>query len=202
MATPNKLLPQTPLLLLIISITIISYSSIPPSTTSSAPTPTPWPHQFHSILIMNYNGTNQIIDLWYDWPNGRNFNIIQHQLGKLLYDLEWNNGTSFFYTLDSTKECRAVHLDVGILRPNWLEGADYLGQEYVDGFLCNVWEKVDFIWYYEDVATKRPVNWVFYTGGVPISCECVNGLWGDLPVGHGFIVFFFFLFFWEVWFLQ
>lgn len=84
-----------------------------------------------------------------------------------------------------------VHLDVGILRPNWLEGANYLGQEYVDGFLCNVWEKVDFIWYYEDVATKRPVNWVFYTGGVPISCECVNGLWGDLPLGHGFIVFFF-----------
>lgn len=30
--------------------------------------------------------------------------------------------------------------------------------------MCNVWEKVDFIWYYEDVVTKRPVHWVFYTG--------------------------------------
>ncbi|XP_019088921.1 PREDICTED: uncharacterized protein At4g14100-like, partial [Camelina sativa] len=53
---------------------------------------------------------------------------------------------------------------VGILRPNWLDGAKYLGQKNVSGFLCNVWEKVDFIWYYEDVETKRPVQWIFYTG--------------------------------------
>ncbi|XP_018841627.1 uncharacterized protein At4g14100-like [Juglans regia] len=128
------------------------------------PTPAPWPHQFHSILFMNNSGSLQIVDLWYDWPNGRNFNIIQNQLGKLLYDLEWNNGTSFFYTLDSNKECRTMHFEVGILRPNWLDGANYLGQQRVDGFLCNVWEKVDFIWYYEDVVSKRPVRWIFYTG--------------------------------------
>lgn len=113
---------------------------------------------------MNYSGILQVIDLWYDWPNGRNFNIIQHQLGNVLYDLEWNNGTSFFYTLDSSKKCSSAQLEVGILRPNWLDGAKYLGQQHVDGFLCNVWEKVDFIWYYEDVVTKRPVHWVFYTG--------------------------------------
>ncbi|MCD7467177.1 hypothetical protein HAX54_004454 [Datura stramonium] len=43
---------------------------------------------------------------------------------------------------------------------------DYLSssQQLYDGFLCNVWQKVDFIWYYEDVVTKRPVHWVFYTG--------------------------------------
>ncbi|KAG7975539.1 hypothetical protein I3843_06G104400 [Carya illinoinensis] len=128
------------------------------------PTPAPWPHQFHSIIFMNNSGSLQIIDLWYDWPNGRNFNIIQNQLGKLLYDLEWNNGTSFIYTLDSNKECRTLHFEVGILRPNWLDGANYLGQRRVDGFLCNVWEKVDFIWYYEDVVSKRPVRWIFYTG--------------------------------------
>ncbi|WRX17469.1 hypothetical protein QQP08_009956, partial [Theobroma cacao] len=51
-----------------------------------------------------------------------------------------------------------------ILRPNWLDGANYLGQQEKDGFLCNVWEKVDFIRYYEDVITKRPVYWAFYTG--------------------------------------
>ncbi|KAK4414061.1 hypothetical protein Salat_2818900 [Sesamum alatum] len=105
--------------------------------------PTPWPHQFHSILFMNNTkGLLQVVDLWYDWPNGRNFNIIQNQLGKKLYDLEWDNGTSYYYTLDANKECKV----------------------YRDGFLCNVWEKVDFIWYYEDVATKRPVSWAFYTG--------------------------------------
>ncbi|XVF57869.1 hypothetical protein PTKIN_Ptkin07bG0017300 [Pterospermum kingtungense] len=128
------------------------------------PTPTPWPHQFHSILAMNYSGILSIIDLWYDWTNGRNFNIIQHQLGNVLYDLEWNNGTSFLYTLDSSKQCSTAQLEVGVLRPNWLDGATYLGQKHVDGFLCNVWQKVDFIWYYEDVVTKRPVHWVFYTG--------------------------------------
>lgn len=113
---------------------------------------------------MNQSGTLQKTDLWYDWPNGRNFNIIQTQLGTITYDLEWNNGTSYIYTLDSDQKCRVLHFEVGILRPNWLDGANYLGQKYMDGFLCNVWEKVDFIWYYEDVDTKRPVFWEFYTG--------------------------------------
>ncbi|XP_034708057.1 uncharacterized protein At4g14100-like [Vitis riparia] len=134
------------------------------SSKSTDPTPTPWPHQFHSILFMNYSGALEIIDLWYDWPNGRNFNIIQDQLGELVYDLEWNNGTSFVYTLDAPNRCHTAQLEVGILRPNWLDGANYLGQHQVDGFLCNLWEKVDFIWYYEDVVTKRPVHWRFYTG--------------------------------------
>lgn len=102
-------------------------------------------------------------DLWYDWSKGRNFNIIQNQLGRKLYDLEWDNGTSFYYYLDKD-ECKRTHVDVGILRPNWLEGANYLGTKYVDGFLCNGWEKVDFIWYYEDTVTNRPVYWRFFTG--------------------------------------
>ncbi|KAL9422831.1 hypothetical protein AB3S75_035004 [Citrus x aurantiifolia] len=133
-------------------------------STDAAPVPAPWPPQFHAILFMNNSGTLQKVDLWYDWPNGRNFNIIQNQLGKLTYDLEWDNGTSYIYTLDANKECRVLHFPVGILRPSWLDGAEYLGQKYVDKFLCNVWTKVDFIWYYEDVVTKRPVHWVFYTG--------------------------------------
>ncbi|CAN6578689.1 unnamed protein product [Malus baccata var. baccata] len=132
---------------------------------SDDPAPAAWPHQFHSVLFMNNSkGALQVVDLWYDWPNGRNFNIIQSQLGKLTYDLEWDNGTSYIYTLDSDRECNTMHFPVGILRPDWLDGANYLGQRHVDGFLCNVWEKVDFIWYYEDVVTRRPVHWVFYTG--------------------------------------
>lgn len=128
------------------------------------PMPRAWPEQFHAVLVLNNTKTSelQVIDLWYDWPNGRNLNLIQHQLGKRLYDVEWNNGTSFYYNIDG--ECRTVHIEVGILRPNWLEGSTYLGQRYMDGFLCNVWFKADFIWYYEDVLTKRPVHWLFYTG--------------------------------------
>ncbi|BAB01852.1 unnamed protein product [Arabidopsis thaliana] len=163
------------------------------------PVPAVWPEQFHALMLMNKSGSLEIVDLWYDWVNGRNFNIIQKQLGKLTYDLEWNNGTSFYYTLDASKTCRTVHFEmdvfvsmwecsinirfhgivfsdtltdssiclgkvVGILRPNWLDGAKYMGQRHVNGFLCNVWEKVEFLWYYEDVVTKRPVQWIFYTG--------------------------------------
>ncbi|KAK7399296.1 hypothetical protein VNO78_10477 [Psophocarpus tetragonolobus] len=39
-------------------------------------------------LLINRSGNLQKTDLWYDWPNGRNFNII----GLLSYDLEWDNG--------------------------------------------------------------------------------------------------------------
>lgn len=85
-------------------------------------------------------------------------------MGELLYDLEWDNGTSFYYTLDSNRKCRVMHFEVGILRPNWLDEANYTGQKLKDGFVCNVWEKVDFLSYYEDVETKRPVYWRFYTG--------------------------------------
>ncbi|KAG5029889.1 hypothetical protein AAZX31_05G186300 [Glycine max] len=133
----------------------------------SVPVPADWPQQFHSVLFINRSGDLQKTDLWYDWPNGRNFNIIQHQLGVLKYDLEWDNGTSFYYTLEPfDKTCKIVHFEVGILRPNWLHGANYLGQEHVDNFLCNVWEKVDFISYYEDVLTRRPVKWIFSSSGM------------------------------------
>lgn len=148
---------------------LVLTSSLNPSLVASSNTPDPspaaWPLQFHSIIFMNSSGTLHKVDLWYDWPNGRNFNIIQDQLGKLTYDLEWDNGTSYIYTVGGSNEgCRVLHFPVGILRPNWLEGATYLGQQKIDGFLCNVWEKVDFVWYYEDVVTKRPVYWVFYSG--------------------------------------
>ncbi|XP_042474807.1 uncharacterized protein At4g14100-like [Macadamia integrifolia] len=131
----------------------------------SSPAPSPWPEQFHMLLYMNLSsGHLQITDLWYDWPKGRNVNIMQKQLGELLYDVEWDNGTSFYYTLGANGACRTVSFEVGIPRPDWLEGANYVGRDYTDGFLCNVWEKVDFIWYYEDVVTKIPVRWDFYDG--------------------------------------
>ncbi|KAK2975629.1 hypothetical protein RJ640_021074 [Escallonia rubra] len=129
------------------------------------PTPTPWPEQFHAVLYMNSSDARlQITNLWYDWPKGRNVNIMQKQLGELLYDVEWNNGTSFYYTLGEDAACEIMEFEVGIPRPNFLDGADYLGTKVIDGFLCNVWEKVEFIWYYEDVLTQRPVGWDFYDG--------------------------------------
>lgn len=80
------------------------------------PVPAVWPEQFHALMLMNKSGSLEIVDLWYDWVNGRNFNIIQKQLGKLTYDLEWNNGTSFYYTLDDSRTCRTVHFEVSLLQ--------------------------------------------------------------------------------------
>ncbi|KAM7480224.1 hypothetical protein LguiA_028437 [Lonicera macranthoides] len=114
------------------------------TTDDDDPTPAPWPDQFHSLLFANNTGILQKADLW--------------------YDLELNNGTFYMYTLDSNRECTVSQLQVGILTPNWLEGAKYLGQRYRDKFLCNVWEKVDFVWYYEDVVSKIPVSREFYNG--------------------------------------
>ncbi|XLR44797.1 hypothetical protein HN51_028903, partial [Arachis hypogaea] len=98
---------------------------------------------------MNRSGALQKIDLWYDWINGRNLNIIQEQLDDvILYDAEWNNGTSFQFSVHpAAPKCDVFQLEVGILRPNWLNDANYLGQETVDYFVCNVWKKADFIVY-------------------------------------------------------
>lgn len=135
-------------------------------TCSSIPTPLPWPEQFHALLSMTMSkGNLQITNLWYDWPGGRNVNIIQKQYGELIYDVEWNNHTSFYYTVGENGTCEVMYFEVGIPRPDFLsDGAEYLGTQIRDGFQCNVWKKVDFIWYYEDLLTRLPVGWDFYDG--------------------------------------
>ncbi|KAL1347087.1 hypothetical protein HN51_020604 [Arachis hypogaea] len=163
---PNSAPPFLHLLLLLLNLLPLPISSSRNPKESPVPIPADWPHQFHSVLFMNRSGALQKIDLWYDWINGRNLNIIQEQLDDvILYDAEWNNGTSFQFSVDPAEaKCDVFQLEVGILRPNWLDGANYLGQETVDNFVCNVWEKADFIVYYEDVASNRPVKWIFYSG--------------------------------------
>jgi hypothetical protein len=64
--------------------------------------------------------------------------------------------------------------DVGIPRPDFLDGAEYLGTAVTDGYLCNVWEKIDTIWYYEDVYTKRPVRWDFNDGMISLMINMIN----------------------------
>ncbi|KAG0483177.1 hypothetical protein HPP92_011261 [Vanilla planifolia] len=128
------------------------------------PTPARWPDRFHALLYRNLTGSLQVADQWYDWPRGRNFYLIQKQLGPVIYNVEWNNGTSFYFTLAGEIQeggCRVVRYGVGIPRPDFLNGSVYLGTRWTDGFFCNLWQKVDFIWYYEDVSSRRPVRWDF-----------------------------------------
>nr|CAB3452206.1 unnamed protein product [Digitaria exilis] len=148
-----------------------------------APVPTPWPEQFHAVVFTNLTesgGKLQLIDLYYDWPKGRNLNLIQNQLsGDPTYDVEWTNGTSYYF---DSGTCRTVRFPVGLLPPDWLAGAVYLGRELVDGFDCHLWTKVDFIWYYEEAATGRPQHVMsFEVGGVledskwQAPAYCFNG---------------------------
>jgi hypothetical protein len=64
--------------------------------------------------------------------------------------------------------------DVGIPRPDFLDGAEYIGTAVTDGYLRNVWEKIDTIWYYEDVYTKRPVRWDFNDGMISLMITMIN----------------------------
>uniref|UniRef100_A0A0A9E341 Uncharacterized protein n=1 Tax=Arundo donax TaxID=35708 RepID=A0A0A9E341_ARUDO len=170
---PPPLLLLLPLLLLA-TVAVANAKITPPHIASAAdgsasghtPVPTPWPEQFHAVVFTNLTesgGRLQLIDLYYDWPGGRNLNLIRDQLsGDPLYDVEWTNGPSYIF---DSASCRTIRFPVGILPPDWLTaGAVYLGRESVDGFDCHVWTKVDFVWYYEDVATGRPVRWNFFNG--------------------------------------
>jgi hypothetical protein len=145
---------------------------------------------------MDYHGNLSVDDLWYDWPGGLNLQAIRYQLADdaPTYNTEWNNGTSFFYT-PARRACRSVQVRVGILCPDWLVvGAAYLGRAPVGGFDCHVWTKDDFITYYEDARTGRPVKWVFYTGTqlslilllVFVNPKCGQGLgkFSNLYISH------------------
>ncbi|GJT19806.1 glycosyl transferase [Tanacetum coccineum] len=149
------------------------------------PKPTQWPDQFHSIIVMNNSGIIELVDLWYDWTNGRSFNIIQRQVGSVLYDLEWNNGTSFYYTLGSHGTCSSAHMEVtmlqkikkegGILKPNWLDRMSYVGQREVDCSLCNVWGECVYFTYYEDFGLpKRTVIGSFIQELVPMDVGAIT----------------------------
>ncbi|KAL9229866.1 hypothetical protein vseg_005286 [Gypsophila vaccaria] len=141
---------------------------VPMISGTEEPLPRMWPEKFHALLVMNDTETNKLIvnNLWYDWQNGLNVQLMQYQQWKLVHAVSWNNGTSFYFTSRAGRviECITHDFGVGIIRPDFLQDATYLGQRHIDGYLCNVWEKAEFIWYYEDVVSKRPVHWLFYTG--------------------------------------
>ncbi|KAF3337111.1 hypothetical protein FCM35_KLT17698 [Carex littledalei] len=91
------------------------------SSAESIPTPTPWPDQFNALLFTNHTLTGkaklQMNDLWYDWPNQHTMNHIQYQLRDYLHDVQWNNGTSYYFTSGPTGTCTTRLFPIGVLRP-------------------------------------------------------------------------------------
>lgn len=129
--------------------------------------PPVWPEHFHSKQLQNDSSRLALVDLWYDWSNGRNLNVIHRQLGSSLWDLEWTNGTSYFFDREADT-CRLLSFPVGILPPDWLKGAHYLGKDIASNHSCHVWQKgySHFITYWADVQTNLPVRWIFGLNGV------------------------------------
>ncbi|KAG6558256.1 hypothetical protein Mapa_000006 [Marchantia paleacea] len=101
------------------------------------------------------------MDMYYDRENGRNLHLIKNQYEPVLHDMEYNNGTVIKWVTGS--DCRVLDAGVGLLPPTRLKGATYLGTQKEDDFTVNVWTKADFIVYREDILSKKPVSWTFYT---------------------------------------
>ncbi|XP_015694631.2 uncharacterized protein At4g14100-like [Oryza brachyantha] len=156
--------PPIPLLLLLLPLLAAT------TTSATHPTPARWPDRFHATLFANLTNASmastgpplRIMELYYDWPRRRNLNVVRHQLSAdPLYDVEWDNGTTFYF---DSRSCRAEQFPVGVLRPDWLadgEGVVYLGRQVTGGIECDVWDKLGFVVYFQEVATGRPVRWNF-----------------------------------------
>ncbi|CAN0105472.1 unnamed protein product [Ascophyllum nodosum] len=87
-----------------------------------------------------------VTHLWYDFARGRNLNVIQTQSAEEdgpLFDNERANGTGYYYlpARGKTKYCNIIDFGVGILKPDWLTGATYLGEETVGIYDCYKWEQ-------------------------------------------------------------
>lgn len=56
----------------------------------------PWPQQFTATLVVNRSSSLAELELAYDWPGGRNLIRIAKQQSNVIWDIEWNNGSSFY----------------------------------------------------------------------------------------------------------
>lgn len=130
-----------------------------------------WPELFHATLLQNRSGNLALTDLYYDWQGGRNLNVIRSQLGSTLFDNEFSNGTTYYYPSDGST-CNAIEMGVGIVKPDWLAGAAYIGEATVDNIPCDVWQQggspdddaTPFVTYYSVSGAAYPARWVFYDG--------------------------------------
>lgn len=112
------------------------------------PEPPVWPGRFHAMMWQSRGGDLAVVDLWYDYTQGRNLNIIQTQSGEEdgpLFDNERANGSTYYYlpAKGKSKYCNIMEFNVGILRPDWLKGATFLGEEKYGIYDCYKWEQGD-----------------------------------------------------------
>ena len=131
--------------------------------------PPVWPDVVHAVLWQEDEpkpgsgdaAGGAVVDLWYDFKNKRNANVIRARLSRsTLADVEHGNGTSFFFDR-AARTCKTVHFPVGVLRPDWLAGAAWHGRRTVDGVACDLWAKAGFVEYWARAGDGVPVQWRF-----------------------------------------
>jgi len=60
---------------------------------------------------------------------------------------------------NQANKCTHITMPVGVLRPDWLSNATYMGKSVVNGVAVYGYTKQDFIDYYADAETCAPVRW-------------------------------------------
>ena len=133
----------------------------------SSGVPPVWPPRF--TLVQRKIPDNASLGMsttvtYYDWARGANLIVITPDAdpSAVLFDLELNSRHSYYFT-PSTQACTPMSFPVGILRPDWLSNATFLGHSIRNGRPVLGWTKADFIDYYADPATCEPVSWYFHT---------------------------------------
>lgn len=85
----------------------------------------------------------------------------------------YNNKTSYYFDRE-LGTCKEMDFPVGILTPDWLANAAYLGTDTVDTYETHVWTKAKgFIKYWADTKTGLPVS-------PPLSCSGAAFLHQDM----------------------
>ena len=132
------------------------------------PTPPVWPEAFmivqRKVVDPGTQQENATVVTWYDYKHGANLLQISPDSNNsdVLWDLELDSKQSYYHT-PSRKTCMPMKFPVGILRPDWLSNATFLGTKSLGGRQTLVWTKADFIDYYADPVTCEPVSWYFHT---------------------------------------
>lgn len=131
--------------------------------------PPTWPSRFVLVQRLVPSSASRMKPAtaitYYDHELGAN--LIQQTPDNItepvFWDLELDNRKSFYF-YPSTKKCIKREFPVGILRMDWLAGAESIGESVGwNGRRVCGWTKDDFLEYYADKETMEPVSWYFHT---------------------------------------
>eukprot|EP01147_Barroeca_monosierra_P008280 gene8279-854_t len=134
-------------------------------------TPPVWPDRLHMELVTTRGGNLSLDSLYYDWTIKKNFILIRHQQPVPdTYDLQVESGDTYYYN-PTLKTCNVIHMPVGILRPDWLHGASFIGHRKIHNIRCNCWNQTwdsnpkHDLTYCSEEETDRPIQWTFGIDG-------------------------------------